>query len=594
MRIALVLPMILSTSVLLAQQLPDGYWSLEKSRPLIERSATTRLAPDLSRLSEREKQTVDLLLQAGAKFQELYEVSRHRQALESWSALRALDQRLGSPAATQNLLTLYRLNQGPIAATLDNKREAFLPVDAPVPGRNVYPWGITKSEVDAFLAAHPAERDAILGERTVVRRATAANIDADRATLRSYPAVAHFQPELAEKLSTLASKADPSVLYAVPYSVAYAKQLTEASRLLQRAATTIEPEDAEFARYLRNRARDLVTNDYESGDAAWVTGHFQRLNAQIGAYETYDDALYGAKAFHSFNVLLLDEPATTALRSAMKGLQVLENALPYERHKRIREDIPVGIYEVIADFGQARGGNTASILPNDALFARRYGRTIMLRENIMKNPDIFATSKRGWDAVLDAPHAGDLRPEGDFQRTLWHEVGHYTGVDRDKRDRDLAIALEDYADSIEEMKADLVSLFAVPQLRASNYYDDATVRAVYAAGIRRTLQTAQPRNDQPYQRMQLLQFNYFLENGLLTFDETTKRLSVHYEKYPEVVAALLREVLSLQNEGDKAGAARFFERYSRWTPELHDVIAARMREAQGPRYRLFRYAALGE
>ena len=33
----------------------------------------------------------------------------------------------------------------------------------------------------------------------------------------------------------------------------------------------------------------------------------------------------------------------------------------------IREDIPVGVYDVIADFGQSRGGNTASILPNEAL-----------------------------------------------------------------------------------------------------------------------------------------------------------------------------------------------------------------------------------
>jgi hypothetical protein len=29
-----------------------------------------------------------------------------------------------------------------------------------------------------------------------------------------------------------------------------------------------------------------VSNDYESGDASWVTGRFTHLNAQIGAYET--------------------------------------------------------------------------------------------------------------------------------------------------------------------------------------------------------------------------------------------------------------------------------------------------------------------
>jgi hypothetical protein len=80
-----------------------------------------------------------------------------------------------------------------------------------------------------------------------------------------------------------------------------------AYNLLMSAGSKLERTDSEFARYLRNRARDLLTNDYESGDASWVTGRFKHLNAQIGAYETYDDALYGVKAFHSMSMLLANE-----------------------------------------------------------------------------------------------------------------------------------------------------------------------------------------------------------------------------------------------------------------------------------------------
>ena len=36
-------------------------------------------------------------------------------------------------------------------------------------------------------------------------------------------------------------------------------------------------------------------------------------------------------------------------------------------------ELPTGVYEVIADFGQSRGTNTATILPNEAYIARRYG-----------------------------------------------------------------------------------------------------------------------------------------------------------------------------------------------------------------------------
>jgi len=83
--------------------------------------------------------------------------------------------------------------------------------------------------------------------------------------------------------------------------------------------------------------------------------------------------------------------ASARVAKAMGALQTIEDSLPYEQHRRVRENIPVGVYDVIADFGQARGGNTATILPNDPLFASRYGPTILLRGNIMKNPEPAAT-----------------------------------------------------------------------------------------------------------------------------------------------------------------------------------------------------------
>jgi len=96
-----------------------------------------------------------------------------------------------------------------------------------------------------------------------------------------------------------------------------------------------EADDGEFAGYLRNRARDLLSNDYESGDASWVTGRFKNLNAVIGAYETYDDELFGNKAVFGLSLMVERKDDTVALRAAMKGLQSLEDALPYAQHKRV-------------------------------------------------------------------------------------------------------------------------------------------------------------------------------------------------------------------------------------------------------------------
>jgi len=571
-----------------AAELPEGYWPLAKSEEILKKTETIRLAPDLSSLTAAEQSALRDLLEVGAILQKLYEEQRHHQALYGLDRLRVLDVQLGQPKATQNLLQLYRLNMGPIATTLTNEREPFVPVSPQIPSRNVYPVDATKDEIEAFLTANPDRRDDVLDERSVVRRATKTNLDKDLQVLRVYAELRALHPFQQLKFQNLQRMVGQNWFYGSPYALAYADQLVPAYRLLMKAAQTIESSDGEFARYLRNRARDLLTNDYESGDASWVTGRFKRLNAQIGAYETYDDAMFGVKAFHSMSVLLTNEKATTELRKALGGIQAIEDALPYENHKRVREDLPVGVYDVVADFGQARGTNTATILPNDPLFSRRYGRTILLRENIMKNPEIFAADERVWRAATVDAHAADLAAEGNFQRTLWHEIGHYLGPDRDKAGRTLDVALEDYADSVEEMKSDLVSLFALHRM------NHPALRAIQASGIRRTLQNVKPRRDQPYQTMQLIQFNYFLANGLLQADPKTARLRVHYDKYPEVVTSLLTEVMKLQSEGDKAATATFFDRWTTWTPELHDKLATRIREAQGARFRLVKYGALGE
>ena len=592
---------LLMTTLLLTQTLPAGYWPLEKSQPLIDKTQTIRLSGDLSKLSEGEKKAVAKLIEAGQIFQKLYEDQRHPEALSAYRALEQLDKRTGSTPATQNLLTLYRLFQGPIATTLENKREAFLPIDPTKAGKNVYPWGITKEQIEQALAmpgGQPDKREKVMDLRTVVRALNAKNLQADVATIKKYPALDTLHPGLLAVLQKLSSDSQRMTsgndVYAVPYSVAYADDLMKAYGLLNEAADALAKDDEEFARYLRNRARDLLSNDYESGDASWVTGHFKNLNAQIGSYETYDDELYGVKTFFSFNVLLTRQAETTALRQAMKGLQALEDSLPYQNHKKVREDIPVGVYDVIADFGQSRGGNTATILPNESYVARRYGRTIMLRANIMRDPNIFEGTSKTLAAAIGEQQAKELTPDGNFYRTLWHEVGHYLGVDRTRAGRELDEALQDNANAMEEMKADLVSLFVAQALHKQGYYTDAQLRSVYAGGILRVLQNNRPRRDQPYNTMQLMQWNFYLENGLLSFDPATKLMRVHYEKYHDVVRKMLEKTLAVQYEGDKAASDRYIDQYTKWDDNLHGVIAANIRAQQRYRYRLFKYAAMGE
>lgn len=588
-RIVLLAALSLSTA-LSAAELPDGYWGPDRTQPILDSTMRVRLAPDLAWLSAAERRALDELIAAGRILNNLYETQKHRGAALARESLEQLHAADSDNIAVQNLLDVYYLSKGPIATTLDNTREAILPTDPEQPGKNVYPFGLTRTEIDAYLAANPDKAGAIRALRTVVRRATKANLAADIAALDAHPAVDALHPGLRAKLE--GEPASAANFYAVPYALAYAEELGEARAHLLAAAELVANQAPDFAAYLRNRARDFLSGDYESGDASWVSGDFANLNIQVGSYETYDDALLGAKAFYSASILSRDAEKSAALAEAMAGLQAIEDSLPYDSHKTVRTRIPVGVYDVVADFGQARGANTATILPNEAAHARKYGRTILIRANILGDPVLFENSKKKFDAAVSARFEADLSSNGKFNRTLWHEVGHYLGVSVTADGRSLSEALGDRADLLEELKSDLVSLFAAPALRASGYHDDVGLRGHYADGILRTLQSEQPRPEQPYQNMQLMQFNFFMEHGLLEMDGSPAELVINYARYHEVVTSMLEQVLAIQHAGDYAQADAFVTRWNYWDEQLHGALAGRLRDAGIFRRTLVKYSVL--
>src|SRR5687768_7750177 len=115
-----------------------GAWPAERRRAILEKTLELRLAPDLSHLTPGERRAVDELLAVGAIMERLYEDALHPQAAAVRERLSGATEADGAQApppaalgadALAELRTLYRLFQGPIATTLDNRREPFVGVE---------------------------------------------------------------------------------------------------------------------------------------------------------------------------------------------------------------------------------------------------------------------------------------------------------------------------------------------------------------------------------------------------------------------------------------------------------------------------------
>ncbi len=555
-------------------------WTEDQVRPLLDKTLRLRFDYDSDELTANERAAVKELLAAGERLHTLYLEQVHPQG-------RDIEKQIADYPGRQDLKDLYRMMKGPVATTLENNRESFLNVMPLTSAKNVYPQGTTREDMDAFLLANPDRKDELLHLRAVVKTADEANKQAAYQVLERYPALETLHPGIRDYI------ANAQTYFSLPYSLAYADDIFFIYDRLHAAAKHIENEDIAFARFLRLRARDLLADNYDGSDAMWVTGRYTgNLNAQIGSYETYDDNLYGVKSFFSLSLLKRDKIKSEELAASIGDLQAIENALPYQAQKTVSSNIPVAVYNVIADFGQARGTNTATILPNEGHLSRQFGRTILIRSNVLRNAALYEISKSSFTSATHAKHHDDLDLEGNFYRTLWHEIGHYLGPDQTKTGGDIDAALQNTADLFEEMKADLVSLFAAPRLHASGAFTDNQLRSFQASGILRVLQKNRPRRTQAYGTMKLIQFNWYVDKGLLNIKNG--KVSIDYSKYDNAVSSLLEKVLDIQNEGNRNQANSFVDQWTAWSDDVHGRIGQNMKNAESYRYRLVTYEALNE
>jgi len=72
---------------------------------------------------------------------------------------------------------------------------------------------------------------------------------------------------------------------------------------------------------------------------------------------------------------------------------------------------------------------------------------------------------------------------------------------------------------------------------------------------------------------QAVQLNFLWEAGGFIYDEQRKQFAVDFTKIKDAVAALVREILTLQGEGSKSKAKEMLDRYGIYKKEVEEAMA---------------------
>jgi len=370
----------------------------------------------------------------------------------------------------------------------------------------------------------------------------------------------------------------------VPYHVEYATELAETARLLRDAAKLAESPD--FANYLKLRAAALISDDFQLSDMYWMDVKDNDIDVVIGPIETYLDRLFGYRAAYEAYVLVKDLEWSERLARFASFLPALQEGLPVPdayKQESPGTNADLNAYDVVYYAGHSNAGSkTIAInLPNDEEVQLQKGSRRLQLKNAMQAKYVKILEPIA-DVLIDESQRRHVTFDAFFSNTMFHEVAHGLGIKNTiNGEGTVQHALQEYASSMEEGKADILGLYMITELHKAGELGDVDLRDFYVtfmAGIFRSVRFGAA---SAHGKANMVRFNYFLDEGAFVRDSATGRYSVDFERFQAAIASLSRLLLTLQGDGDYEGARSLTETKGIVTPALQADLD-RLTEASIP------------
>ncbi|KAA9133507.1 Zn-dependent hydrolase [Marinihelvus fidelis] len=486
------------------------------SNPRFDIYTPVELSPDISHLSDNQRQVISLLIDAAKITDDLF-------WQQVWGDKDALLEQIEDPAAKRFAV----INYGPWDR-LDDEQTFLEGYGERPPGANMYPKDMTREEFEAW---DQPDKD---GQYSLVRRDDAGN------------------------------------LVLVPYATEWAGEMGQIATKLREAAELAEDEG--FANYLRLRADALLSDDYQPSDMAWMDMKDNDIELVIGPIEHYQDALFGYRAAFETFVLVKDQAWSERLARFAQHMPVLQEGLPVAEEYKAEmpgSDADLNAYDVAYVAGDANSGSkTIAInLPNDEEVQLAKGTRRLQLKNAMR-----AKYDKILEPIADELIAPDQRQyitfDAFFGNTMFHEVAHGLGI---KTTLDGAgtvrAALKEHASALEEGKADILGLYMVQRLREMGEITEGEVMDNYVTFLAGIFRSVRFGASSAHGRANMIRFNYFAQAGAFERNDDGQ-YRVNVEAFEAAVESLSRKILTLQGDGDYDAVATFVAEMGNVSPLL--------------------------
>jgi hypothetical protein len=507
---------------------------LGRLQTMTARFAPVDIGADLSALPANEQQALAKLVQAGWVMDGLF-------LRQVWGGNDAMLVQLLTDRTPvgQARLHYFLINKGPWSRLDANA--AFLPgapAEKPV-AANFYPAGASKEELEAWLKTLPPAQHAEAGGFfTTIRRAQ-------------------------------------NRFVIVPYNLEYQGELERTASLLREAANlTAQPT---LKAFLSKRADAFLSNDYYDSDVAWMELDAS-IEPTIGPYEVYEDELFNFKAAFEAFIAVRDQAESAKLQKLGGELQDIENHLPVDpqfRNPKLGGMAPIRVVNLLLAAGDGnRGVQTAAFnLPNDERIVKEKGAKRVMLKNVQDAKFKMVLVPISKTALSPADQS-KLSFDAFFTHIVMHELMHGLGphqISVGGRATTVRQELKDTYSAIEEAKADISGLWALQYLVDRGVIDKAMEGQMYDTFLASAFRSIRFGINEAHGRGIALQLNYLTDAGAFTTQQDGT-FAVNGPKVKDAVAALSRELLTLEAHGDYAKAKEMLGRLAVVRPDVQKLL----------------------
>lgn len=378
-------------------------------------------------------------------------------------------------------------------------------------------------------------------------------------------------PNARELLSpfTYVKKVGPDKYEAVPFasSPVLAEHISELSGILREASNYADGRS--LRKFLRSRARAIKSQSafpYDGSDFDWIDlkGPWE---ITVGPYETYKEPMKRKAQFEMY-VAREDPTVNEKLKVFKSHLQDFENhfaTLADEKiykPKKLDSRIPLRAVQLIYASGDGRSPKGATIayhLPNQG---RSVDKGLYKKVFLINHMELFEPlSKKRAKLSLIPSQAKLVDGWSSVMNTTFHEFAHGFGAHRELPIVDVkgnkttvGEALGPMGNLMEELKADVASLWFVPYLVEKGLMNKDEVGNRYASAVLHKLGLLQYALKGTYPQMAAIEVGNLMENGALTYDERKGFFTIHLGKFHEAVSSLMHRIVTIQFTGDRDGA----------------------------------------